>query len=273
MKTFVLTLTTIVLQKLEEKIISTADDVIIGSKSREQETNCRQKLHKKSLNEVGGLLYQITFVKSMYYLITTNIDVTDGLCNGLVGKLVHMDFDENNTVCRVRLKFCGSKKIGQKKRKKAARLAIQCGISNLAVPIELRSANIPLTSDKKVTAKRKHFPLVSAAAMTIHKSQGGTFNEIVYEYNKGHPPELIYVALSRVTNIEGLSIVTPDNNPTNFRFHHIRVQTSSTKSLLQEFQRLSLNPLHTKAQTILDFLQTKNGISITTLNHQSLTKP
>ncbi|RVE40725.1 hypothetical protein evm_014626 [Chilo suppressalis] len=259
-----------VLQKFEEKIISTADDVIIGSKSREQETNCRQKLHKKSLNEVGGLPYQITFVKSMYYLITTNIDVTDGLCNGSVGKLVHMDFDENNNVCRVWLEFCGSKKIGQKKRKKAARLAIQCGISNLAVPIELRSANIPLTSDKKVTAKRKHFPLVSAAAMTIHKSQGGTFDEIVYEYNKGHPPELVYVALSRVTNIEGLSIVTPDNNPTNFRFHHNRVQASSTKSLLQEFQRLSLNPLHTKAQTILDFLQTKNGISITTLNCQSL---
>lgn len=48
------------------------------------------------------------------------------------------------------------------------------------------------------------------------------------------------------------------------------MQASSTKSLLQEFQRLSLNPLHTKAQTILDFLQTKNGISITTLNRQSL---
>ncbi|XP_049318190.1 uncharacterized protein LOC105232370 isoform X10 [Bactrocera dorsalis] len=61
-----------VLQKFEEKVISTADDVIIGSKSREQETNCRQKLHKKNLNEVGGLPYQITFVKSMYYLITKN---------------------------------------------------------------------------------------------------------------------------------------------------------------------------------------------------------
>lgn len=113
-----------VLQKFEEKIISTADDVIIGSKSREQETNCRQKLHTKSLNEVGGLPYQITFVKSMYYLITTNIDVTDGLCNGSVGKLVHMDFDENNAVCRVRLKFCGSKKIGKKKKKKS------CSTSN-----------------------------------------------------------------------------------------------------------------------------------------------
>lgn len=108
-----------------------------------------------------------------------------------------MDFDENNTVWLVWLEFFGSKKIGYKKKeKKAARLAIQFGISNLAVPIELRSANIPLTSDKKVTAKRKHFPLVSAAAMTIHKLQAGTFDEIVYEYNKGHPQELVYVALS-----------------------------------------------------------------------------
>lgn len=77
--------------------------------------------------------------------------------------------------------------------------------------------------------------------MTIHKSQGGTFYEIVYEYKNGHPQELVYVALSRVTNIEVLFIVTPDDDPTEFRFHHNRVQVSSTKSLLQEFQRMPLN--------------------------------
>ncbi|KAF0727235.1 ATP-dependent DNA helicase PIF1-like [Aphis craccivora] len=32
--------------------------------------------------------------------------------------------------------------------------------------------------------------------MTIHKSQGGTFPEIVYEYDKKHSQQLLYVALS-----------------------------------------------------------------------------
>lgn len=82
--------------------------------------------------------------------------------------------------------------------KKSFRLAMQCGVSNLAVPIELSSANIPLTSNKKVIAKRKRKrPLVSAAAMTIYKSQGGIFNEIVYEYKKGHPQELVYICILR----------------------------------------------------------------------------
>ncbi|GFQ75192.1 ATP-dependent DNA helicase [Trichonephila clavata] len=55
--------------------------------------------------------------------------------------------------------------------------------------------------------------------MTIHKSQGGTFNEVVYEYQRTHSILLLYVALSRVTSIEGMYIVPKDNDN---RFHHGR---------------------------------------------------
>ena len=259
-----------VLQQFEDKIISTATDSITGSKNHEQDANFRVKLHKKSVIDTGGLPYEITFVKGMFYLITTNIDVSDGLCNGSTGKLVHLDLDTNNIVVRVWLEFCGSTKIGRKKRKKAAQLAVQSGVSNLAVPIELRSANIPLTSDKKIIATRKHFPLIAACAMTIHKSQGGTFSEIVYEYSKDHSQELVYVALSRVTNIENLYIVTPQDDPTKFKFYHNRKQARSTEKLLQEFQRLSLNTLQTRTQIILDMICKKRGLSLFIFNCQSL---
>ena len=66
-----------------------------------------------------------------------------------------------------------------------------------------------------MVAKRKRFPLVAASAMTIHKSQGATFDETVYEYGKRHSQEL-------VTNIEKLYIVTKDD--ITFRFHHNRHQ-------------------------------------------------
>lgn len=101
-------------------------------------------------------------------------------------------------------------------------------VSNLTVPIELRTANISLTSDREVVVKRKHFPLIATLAMTIHKSQGGTFEEIVYEYSKTHSQELVYVALSGVTNIENLYIVTSDDS--TFKFYHNQRQAISTAS-------------------------------------------
>ncbi|CAB3229553.1 unnamed protein product [Arctia plantaginis] len=259
----------LILSQCENKVLSTSVDVIIGAKSAEQEANFRLKLHKKSVIDTGGLPYHITFVVGKHYVITTNIDVTDGLCNGAVGKLVHLEFDESNTLIRVWLEFCGSDKVDRKKRQKAAALAVQNRVGNLAVPIELRTVNISLASDRKCIAKRKHFPLTSALALTIHKSQGGTFDEIVYEYSKAHSQELVYVALSRVTSIEKLYITTKNDNST-FKFYHNRKQAASTASLLQEFKRLSLNSVQTIAKSLLDFISNRNGISIMTFNCQSL---
>ena len=259
-----------ILQQFEDKVISIAKDVITGYKSPQQEATCRLKLHKMSVGDTGGLPYEITFVINKYYIITTNIDVTDGLCNGTVGKLVHLDFDKEHNVCRVWSEMCGSQKIGQKKRKKAGNFRVQSNISNLAVPVDLRTANIPLTNDKKVVVKRKHFPLTPACAITIHKSQGQTFDDIVYEYSKGHSQELVYVALSRVTSIEGLYIVTPDDDETNFKFYHNRVQATSTRKLLAEFERLSKNPVITKPKQLIDFISNKKGFSTISFNVQSL---
>lgn len=50
-----------------------------------------------------------------------------------------------------------------------------------AVPIARRSCSVPLNNNKTINAKRNHFPVVSACAITIHKSQGATFDEVVYE--------------------------------------------------------------------------------------------
>ena len=58
----------------------------------------------------------------------------------------------------------------------------------------------------KVVASRKQVPICQANALTIHKSQGLTFNNVYVDcsnfFVKGHP----YVALSRATSLEGLGI-------------------------------------------------------------------
>lgn len=237
-----------VLQQAPEKLVSIAIDVIIGCNNQEQEAFVRQKLHKMSVIDTGGLPYEIIFVIGKPYIITTNIDVTDGLANGAVGTLVHI---EQNEVTRVWLIFPDNR-TGTATKRKAASFVLEHNIDKHAVPITRRTSSIPLNNNKTIMEKSNHFPLIPGCAMTIHKSQGGTYNErLVYEYNKTHSIPLLYVALSRVTTIEGLFICTRNDD---LRFYHGRRIDNSVLSLQEEFQRLSLNRLTTLQGVITDFI-------------------
>ncbi|XP_044588703.1 uncharacterized protein LOC123267880 [Cotesia glomerata] len=100
-------------------------------------------------------------------------------------------------------------------------------------------------------------------------SQGGTYDEVVYEYSKSHSISLLYVALTRVTSLEGLFIC---NSQDNLRFYHGRRVDPSVSSLQQEFKRLSLNKLTTLQGLITEFINSRNKLTIYTLNCQSLRK-
>ncbi|GFS86446.1 ATP-dependent DNA helicase [Trichonephila clavipes] len=109
-----------ILNAYVDRITSTAIDAYIGCTSKEQETFVCQKLHKMSLIDTNGLPYQTVYVKNIYYMITTNIDVTDGLANGAVGKLVHVETNYEGLVKTIWLEFPDLSQIGKKLRRKAA---------------------------------------------------------------------------------------------------------------------------------------------------------
>lgn len=48
------------------------------------------------------------------------------------------------------------------------------------------------------------FPILEACAITVHKSQGSTYDKVVYNYLSSHEQPLVYVELSRATSIKGL---------------------------------------------------------------------
>ncbi|CAF4914716.1 unnamed protein product [Pieris macdunnoughi] len=87
-----------ILSTAPNKTTSIAKDVFVGCTSAEQTAFVRQKLYKMSLIDTGGLPYETVFVPNVFYMITTNIDVSDGLANGAVGKLVHLEFNDEGDI-------------------------------------------------------------------------------------------------------------------------------------------------------------------------------
>jgi ATP-dependent exoDNAse (exonuclease V) alpha subunit len=101
------------------------------------------------------------------------------------------------------------------------------------LPILQRIVNITLS--KTVKCKRRQLPVVPACAITIHKSQGGTFDEIVKKYSATQPQQSVYVALSRVTAVTVLHIIT--HKDVTFRFVHGR-RGSNEPATLRDTRRI-----------------------------------
>src|SRR5258706_1437584 len=60
--------------------------------------------------------------------------------------------------------------------------------------------------DSDVLGSFTQYPLRLAWAITIHKSQGLTFEKAIIDVGEAFAPGQVYVALSRCTNLEGMAL-------------------------------------------------------------------
>ncbi|XP_065093456.1 uncharacterized protein LOC135714112 [Ochlerotatus camptorhynchus] len=249
----------------------TAEDVISGYQDAAQLTSARTKLHKMSVAETGCLPYLLRLVVGMSYMITTNVEVEDGLVNGAIGELryiEHTDDGPQQSACRLWFKF-DNDAVGAKLRVKSRPLVFsKPGVLQQDwTPIYKRSVNVKLSS--VIKCKRIQFPIVSACALTIHKSQGATFAEIVIDYDKSQEQQLVYVAMSRVSSVQGLYMT---NSANSFVFHHGKgSNTPKMKELRDEMQRLENHKLLTLSDELIAFFDNADhSVILMTLNIQSL---
>lgn len=61
---------------------------------------------------------------------------------------------------------------------------------------------------QKVLGTFSHFPIRLAWAITVHKSQGLTFKKAILDLGSAFAPGQVYVALSRLTSLEGLVLTS-----------------------------------------------------------------
>ena len=108
-------------------------------------------------------------------MLLENQDVTIGLVNGSIGFVQSFE-DEKSPV-----------------------VLFNNGISKI-----IYATSFEIEQDKEIKAKIYQIPLKLAYAITIHKSQGSTFESIRCNPTKTFDSSQVYVALSRCKSLEGL---------------------------------------------------------------------
>ncbi|KAE8281756.1 ATP-dependent DNA helicase PIF1 [Larimichthys crocea] len=130
-------------------------------------------------------------------MLIRNLDVEDGIVNGTFGTISHIVMSEGGLPYA---KLIGlqldNPTAGQRFRKKLL------GPSDNLVYIERSEENL---SCKKGVVRRQ-FPIKLAFACTAHKVQGMTMTSAVVCLKRVFEPGMAYVALSRTTSLQGLTI-------------------------------------------------------------------
>jgi ATP-dependent DNA helicase PIF1 len=160
-------------------------------------------------------------------MLTANLDVQNGWCNGTLGKIkaftndeIIMENTKGHTMSIPRKMYYRFKKrvecdvlvMGEKKKKRL------CGKMECEhTPMYAYIDNDFDTKEMKRSVAQMvvhQFPILLAWGITIHKSQGMTLDSCTITLPFIYSPSLIYVALSRCKNLE--SIVLKTNGPIRY---------------------------------------------------------
>ena len=183
-----------------------AHDVLRSTPSQPIPEATLRFLETSQRKHTGNMQTVLKLCKGAMVKVTSNVDTSDGLCNGARG--VIKDFIMTGSTIQVVFVQFENAIVGNHAK---ATSPYKRSHPDL-VPI-VRHANS--FNAHQVGINRKQFPLVLAFASTVHSVQGLTVDRIVCDMNKVRANGQFYVAVSRVRTLQGLQIL-------NFRKNAIK---------------------------------------------------
>ncbi|CAG4957666.1 unnamed protein product [Parnassius apollo] len=224
-----------------EGAISRAVDRVSGEANPAMKEKALNTVAKLPTSQTYGLPNAITLKITAKYMMTVNINTSDGLVNGTTGVLTAIDFAVNPTTGErrpLRIWICfDDVNIGKLKRIQSSTslTRYQTRLKNNWTPIEPVTYTVKRYKSSNLQVRRSQFPVVPAEAVTIHKSQGSTLEKVVVHLKPNILRSMLYVACSRATSSKGLFIVTETFRPPRPPSEH--------DSVVTEMRKLKLNPL------------------------------
>lgn len=157
-------------------------------------------------------------------------------------------------------------KIGTVSKLEEDKIFVQCDGESAAIEVSKEKwENIRYTLNKTtrqldsdVLGSFTQYPLRLAWAITIHKSQGLTFEKAIIDAGEAFAPGQVYVALSRCTSLEGMvlqSRVRPSSLFSDARIVEFSQRSASSNQLQQELGFARKHYQLTILQSLFDFAQ------------------
>ncbi|VDI33111.1 Hypothetical predicted protein [Mytilus galloprovincialis] len=239
------------------KTTAKAKDRLIGNYKEDVITKVLESFQNKS-TDVSQLSTILEIAENLTYEITLNLDCEDGLINGaacIVKKIKLTEIPFASGIIWVKFPTESTGNFLRQNKKHLYSKDIQSSWT----PIEPASRQFAAGYKGECQIQRMQFPLRPAAAKTIHRSQGDTLDELVVDLTSYRKIDHIhYVALSRVTKIEGLKILHLQEN-----------KISINSAVKKEMERLRKIP---PATSLIFINEIANKYTIVFLNANSLHK-
>lgn len=154
--------------------------------------------------------------QGMLVVLLTNLDLESGLCNGSQGLIAGWEQYEPAKPPSPGMKFVGDHAYTREDQvtkfiqDDAMEVKAWPRVRFLNGVVRTIYADCSITEigerDPYSLLMRTQIPLAPAWAMTIHKSQGMTLNQVIVYLSRAWEEGQVYVALSRATSLDGLKI-------------------------------------------------------------------
>jgi hypothetical protein len=221
-----------------------AEHITNGNESDKRIAQSAQTfITKLPKNQTENLPALILLKLNVKYMIINNVDLYDGLVNGTCGTLKKFELDSSGKYA-TRLWFdYYDPEIGRMVRSKEMKCA---EIDKGWTPMTRAEATIKISKAAPWSITRKQFQITECEALTIHKSQGQTYQAVALNIiQKNLNRASLYVALSRITALKDLYLFGAKSIVEGQKF-----LTYSKSQKKKEIERIKKSEIHVEKKRL-----------------------